>query len=318
MRYLVMIAVLCVTVLISGCQQSYANTPRKQYRAWTGNHHPPVMHTQAPIPASAQSVYGPNQAARVPARPLAQPSTPAPRPDCAAVCVIDPRTGNILYSHNANERRQVASTQKIITALCVCDAGNLNKLVRIDASDRRVPPIRMNLRIGDSYRKGDLLQAMLTGSFNDVAVTLARDTAGSVENFAKLMNARARRMRMHNSHFVNPSGLPAEQYSTAHDMALAACYAYNNPVIRNCINIPEYDFVKADGSIRKVRSTNRLLRSHSWVHGMKTGYTNAAGKCLISCGTKDGRAVIVVILGSNNRKIWGESLKYLRWALGIA
>ena len=318
MRYLALIAMLCATVFMSGCQQSYANAPRTPYRAWAGERRAPVIHTQAPIPASAQSVYGPNQAARVPSRPLAKPTTPAPRPDCAAVCVIDPRTGNILYSYNADERRQVASTQKIVTALCVCDAGNLNKMVRIEPEDRRVPPIRMNLKVGDSYRKGDLLQALLTGSFNDVAMTLARDTAGSTENFARLMNARARRMRMYNSHFVNPSGLPAEQYSTAHDMALAACYAYNNKVIRNCINIPEYEFIKADGSVRMVRSTNRLLRSHPWVHGMKTGFTNAAGKCLISCGTKDGRAVIVVILGSTNRKIWGESLKYLKWALGMA
>lgn len=321
MRYLALIAALCVSVLLSGCQQTYANAPRYSHQAWAQGKHThmaPAIHTQAPMPSHVHSVYGPNQAARIPARPLARPHTSAPTPDCAAVCVIDPRTGNILYSHNANERRQVASTQKIITALCVCDEGNLSKMVRIEAADRRVSPIRMNLKIGDYYRKGDLLQAMLTGSYNDIAMTLARDTAGSVENFAKRMNARARRMRMYDSHFVNPSGLPAEQYSTAHDMAIAACYAYNNKVIRNCINIPEYDFVRADGSTKRVNSTNRLLRSHPWVHGMKTGYTNAAGKCLISCGTKDGRAVIVVVLGSTSRKIWGESLKYLRWALGIA
>ncbi len=318
MRFFALIAALCATTFLSGCQQTYANAPRNQYRAWDGEYRAPAIHTQAPIPSNATSVYGANQAPRVPARPLTRPTTPAPRPDCAAVCVIDPRTGNILYSHNAKARRQVASTQKIITALCVCDAGNLNKPVRIEAADRRVSPIRMNLKVGDVYRKGDLLQAMLTGSFNDLAMTLARDTAGSVENFARMMNARARRMGMYDSHFVNPSGLPAEQYSTAHDMARAACYAYNNTVIRNCINIPGYDFVRNDGSIRRVNTTNRLLHSHPWVHGMKTGYTNAAGKCLISCGTKDGRAVIVVILGSTNRKIWGESLKYLRWALGIA
>ncbi|MBQ1960817.1 MAG: hypothetical protein II349_04770, partial [Akkermansia sp.] len=115
MRYLALFAMLCATVLTSGCQQSYANAPRVQYRAWAGDHRAPIVHTQAPIPASAQSVYGPNRAARVPARPLAQPTTPAPRPDCAAVCVIDPRTGNIIYSYNADQRRQVASTQKIIT-----------------------------------------------------------------------------------------------------------------------------------------------------------------------------------------------------------
>lgn len=310
--------------MLWSCQQSYATispaytgaTPRTSPRAISSSI--PAIHTQAPIPAAAQSVYGANQAARVPARPLAQPAIPAPRPNCAAVCVIDPRTGNILYSHNANERRQVASTQKIITALCVCDAKDLNKMVTIQAADRNVSPIRLNLKPGERYRKGDLLQAMLTGSFNDVAMTLARDTAGSTEQFVQRMNARARRMRMYNTHFANPHGLPGPQYSTAHDMALAACYAYNNPIIRNCINIPGYNFIKADGSTRQINSTNKLLRQYPWVHGMKTGYTNAAGKCLISCGTKDGRAVIVVVLGSTSSKVWGESLKYLKWALGMA
>lgn len=322
MRFLALLSVLGASlILICACQQTYAvNAPRGgQARVnRTLSSAAPVVHTPTPLPQSAQRVYGPNKAALVPPRPLATPATPAPTPDCAAVCVIDPRTGHILYSHNADTRRQVASTQKIVTALCVCDERKLNKMVTIERSDCLAPPIRLNLKPGTKYRKGDLLQAMLTGSFNDVAVTLARDTAGSVENFTKLMNARARRMRMYNTHFVNPNGLPAPQYSTAHDMALAACYAYNNPVIRNCINIPQYTFTKADGTTRTIRSTNKLLQQYPWVHGMKTGYTNAAGKCLISCGSKDGRAVIVVVLGSTSRKIWGESLKYLRWALGVA
>ncbi len=315
MRFLAMFTGLCLALSCSSCQQSYAGHlyPRSgQAQVST------VAHRPAPLPRAAQHVHGPNRASLVPTRPLAIPDSPAPAPGCAAVCVIDPRTGNILYSHNGDARRQVASTQKIITALCICDENKLDKMVTIDASDNRTPPIRLNLKPGTSYRKRDLLRAMLTGSYNDIAVCLARDTAGSVENFARLMNARARRMRMYNSHFTNPSGLPGPQYSTANDMALAACYAYNNPVIRSYINMPKFDFRRADGSIRTINSTNRLLRTYPWVHGMKTGYTNAAGKCLISCGTKDGRAVIVVVLGSTNARVWGESLKYLRWALGIA
>jgi len=319
MRVLALFAILSAAFMMGSCQQTYATIAPAHAGAPHASHAGmPATYVPAPIPGSAQTVYGPNKAARIPFRPLAQPAAPAPKPGCAAVCVIDPRTGHILYTHNGNERRQVASTQKIITALCVCDAKDLNKMVTIQASDRNVSPIRLNLKAGECYRKGDLLQAMLTGSFNDVAVTLARDTAGSTEKFVQRMNARAQRMRMYNSHFVNPNGLPGPQYSTANDMALAACYAYNNPVIRNCINIPEYDFRRADGRIRRINSTNRLLRQYPWVHGMKTGYTNAAGKCLISCGAKDGRAVIVVVLGSTSAKVWGESLKYLKWALGIA
>ncbi len=250
--------------------------------------------------------------------PLAQPTVPAPQPDCAAVCVIDPRTGRVLFRHNAHTRRQVASTQKIVTALCVVDAGNLGKQVTIAPEDEEVPPTRLNLRPGTSYTRGELLRAMLTGSFNDVALTLARDTAGSVNAFVRRMNARARRMRMNDTYFANPNGLPAQQYSTAYDMALAACYAYYNPVIRRCINIPEYKIQLADGSMRTIKSTNKLLKKYSWVQGMKTGYTNAAGKCLISCASVNGRCVIVVVLGSTSTKVWDESLKYLRWALGYS
>ncbi len=319
MRFLAILSALSLLPLLSSCQPTYAsnlapNGGGSPYR-------PPmatVAHTATPIPQAAQQIHGPNRATLVPTRPLAQPDTPAPRPNCAAVCVIDPRTGHILYSHNGNTRRQVASTQKIVTALCVCDERKLDKMVTIERSDNLAPPIRLNLKPGTSYRKGDLLRAMLTGSYNDVAVALARDTAGSVDGFVRLMNARARRMRMYNTHFANPNGLPGAQYSTANDMALAACYAYNNPIIRSYINVPQYEFVKADGTVRTIRSTNKLLTRYPWVHGMKTGYTNAAGRCLISCGSKDGRAVIVVILGCTKSGIWNESLKYLKWALDIA
>ncbi len=319
MRLLAILSALSLLPLLSSCQPSYAAVPQR------GGYVPyqvpmaTVAHTPTPIPHAAQQIHGPNSASLVPTRPLATPTTPAPRPNCAAVCVIDPRTGHILYSHNGDSRRQVASTQKIVTALCVCDErAELDNMVTIQRSDNLAPPIRLNLKPGTSYTRRNLLRAMLTGSYNDVAVALARDTAGSVDAFVRRMNARARRMRMYNTHFANPNGLPGPQYSTAKDMALAACYAYNNPIIRSYINVPSYTFTKADGTVRTINSTNKLLARYPWVHGMKTGYTNAAGRCLISCGSKDGRAVIVVILGCSKSGIWGESLKYLKWALDMA
>lgn len=250
-------------------------------------------------------------------KPLPKPSKAAPSTSCAAICVIDPRTGRILYAHNADTRRQVASTQKIMTALCVTDSGNLSRKITIKAADQKVARIRMDLPVGDRYRCYDLLRAMLTSSYNDVAMSLARDTAGSVDAFVARMNARAKRMGMTNSRFANPHGLPASQYSTARDMAIAACYAYNNNMIRQCINTEAYQFTLNNGSTRKVKSTNKLLTNYPYVTGMKTGYTNAAGKCLISCANVGPYSVIVVALGSSNAKIWGESIKYINWALQI-
>lgn len=306
MRFLA--ALLCICTLACCPAEAVFTAPFAQNQPFVGQN-------PSSIPQHARRVRRTYSSGLNPARPLPTPDVPAPRPDCAAVCVIDPYNGNVLYGYNAHMRRQVASTQKIVTALCVCDTKELDKIVTIKASDRLAPPIRLNLRAGEQYSRRDLLQAMLTGSFNDVAVSLARDCAGSVEAFVARMNARAKRMRMHNTHFANPNGLPAQQYSTAYDMALAACYAYNNKTIRSMINIPAYEFRRNNGQVRIIRSTNRLLTTHPWVQGMKTGYTNLAGKCLISCAASNGRAVIVVVLGSTSRKIWGESLKYLRWAL---
>lgn len=311
MRFIAATLTLCTLIFTIAPAAGALTSPFSQKQPVPG-------HKPAPIPGEARHVKRPYASQLNPSRPLRTPATPAPQPNCAAVCVIDPYNGNILYGYNANTRRQVASTQKIISALCVCDTKDLDKKVTIKASDRLAPPIRLNLRAGEQYTRRELLQAMLTGSYNDVAVSLARDCAGSVEAFVARMNARAKRMRMYNTHFENPNGLPAQQYSTAYDMALAACYAYNNRTIRSMINIPAYEFRRNNGSVRMIRSTNRLLTSHPWVHGMKTGYTNLAGKCLISCASSNGRAVIVVVLGSTSRKIWGESLKYLRWALNQA
>ncbi len=326
MRGFAYLPLMLLAMLLCACQQNvagYAYSQQRHQSAWGAE--ASRRYAQNPIPQRVRQSSGAtvtrvqSRVAAAPQRPVAyKPATPAPKPTSAAVCVIDPRTGTILYEHNARQRRQVASTQKLVTALCVCDAGNLDKRVTITREDCQAPPIRLGLKPGTTYRRGDLLRVMLTGSYNDVAVTLARDAAGSVPRFVDRMNARARRMRMYDTHFENPNGLPANQYSTAHDMALAACHAYYNKTIRSMICIPEFSFTLADGSKKRIRSTNKLLKDYPWVRGMKTGYTRKAGKCLISCGTYKGREVIVVILGSTNQKIWNESLRYLRWALGMS
>ena len=100
-------------------------------------------------------------------------------------------------------------------------------------------------------------------------------------------------------------------------MALAACHAYVNPTIRSIVDIPTFNFTLANGNPRPMNNTNKLLNKYAWVNGMKTGYTNAAGRCLISSGSLNGQAVIVVVLGCPKPKIWDESEKYLRWALGV-
>ncbi len=317
MRFFVYIAAVCITAMASSCSQ--VNAGYMSGRNYNNRRaYVPAVHTQAPIPSAAGKAYSSRNSALIPPRPLATPSRPAPTPNCGAVCVIDPRTGRVLFGHNEHERRQVASTQKIITALCACDAGELDRKMTITQEDKNsVSPIRSKLKAGESYTRGAIMHAMLTASCNDLAQALARDSAGSVQKFVQRMNARAKRMRMYNSHFVNPSGLPGPQYSTAYDMALAACYAYANPVIRDFINDRQVVLTRPNGQQLTLNNTNKLLSTYSWVQGMKTGYTNAAKRCLISCGSTNGRAVIVVILGCEKKRIWAESEKYLKWALNV-
>lgn len=313
MRILALISCICSLFVLCNCQPSYAGSTYRYGGA-------PVIHSQTPIAQTNNYSYTQTRNKLVPSRPLAQPSKAAPKPQWAqAVCVIDPYTGRVLYGHNADVRRQVASTQKIITALCVCDAGDLDHMVTIETDDRKKGySTGLQVRSGQQFTRGSLLQAMLTGSYNNVAQALARDTAGTSEAFVARMNARARRMKMHNSHFANPHGLPGAQYSTARDMAIAGCHAYVNPTIRYCVGKQSSTFILADGSPKHMNNTNKLLAKYPWVNGMKTGYTDAAGHCLISSGSMNGQAVVVVVLGCPNRKtLWSESEKYLKWAMGV-
>ncbi len=240
----------------------------------------------------------------------------APPVKAAAVMLVDARTGRVLYHHNALEPRPVASTQKLLTALIVAEEGNLWKPVRIMPEDTQAEPTKLYLKPGQMYSRYALLKALLVKSANDAAVALARDNAGSVERFAAKMNARAARLGASNSHFVNPNGLPEPaQHSTARDMAIIARSAYFNPVLREIMQTKAYSFRYADGGTRQLVNTNRVLRLYPYCNGMKTGYTNAAGHCLISSGRLNGRDVIAVVLGSNKARIWNESASLLAWGL---
>jgi len=149
------------------------------------------------------------------------------------VMVIDARNGKLLYQKNADVHRPPASTQKLLTALIIASEGNLDREVTAAASDTWAEPVVLGLRPGDTYTRRELLTVLLVHSVNDVARCLARDNAGSVEEFAMKMNRKAAELGMTSSHFVNPNGLPAPgQYSTARDMARLAQAAYANPVIR--------------------------------------------------------------------------------------
>ncbi|HWB05879.1 MAG TPA: D-alanyl-D-alanine carboxypeptidase family protein [Verrucomicrobiales bacterium] len=262
----------------------------------------------APVPAMAQ---------RLPKPPFIQ---------AKACVVVDAVTGETLFEKNADERRPVASTQKLLSALVAVETTDMNKVTSVEEEETKVEPHKLFLKVDERLPLRTLLHAMLIESCNDCAHCMARSCAGTTSAFSQWMNRRAAQLGMRNSHFVNASGLPAEgQYSTARDMARLARVAFANATLRSIFGRSEIVITRGDGRTKKLQTTNILLRPKSSYYlpqctGMKTGFTNASGKCLISSATLRGRSVICVMLGSTTSKglIWKESRALLQWALGIS
>ena len=243
----------------------------------------------------------------------------APSIRAASYILIDVASATPLIASNADALRGVASTQKIMTALVVLDAGNLDKIVTIAASDSNVEPTRLGVRAGQTYTRRALLYAFLIKSANDVARVLARDNAGSIEAFAAKMNAKARSLGMSSSYFVNPHGLTeGGQHSTARDMSRAALAAFASPIIRDAVRQKYHTFRFSDGRKITLTNTNELLGRMPECNGMKTGYTVAAGRCLLSTATKNGRSVVLVQLGTKTKYIWEDGAKLMSWGLARA
>ena len=240
-----------------------------------------------------------------------------PEVNAGSAIVVDAETGQVLHQVNADQRRPVASTQKLFTALLVAEAGNLDERVRVEASDTWAEPSKLYIKPGNVHTRRAFMNILLVHSMNDVARALARDNAGSVERFAEKMNARAAQLGMRNSHFVNPNGLPAAgQFSTARDMARVAMVAYRNRTIREMVCQKAVLWRYNDGRTRVFETTNKVLKAYPFCNGMKTGYTEAAGRCLISSATRGGRHIIVVVLG-DGRDITTDSYRLLAWGLAL-
>ena len=245
-------------------------------------------------------------------------AAPPPEVHGASAILVDVRSGRVLYNKNSRAPRAVASTQKLLTALIIAEDGNLWEMVTIKPSDTTAAPTKLYLKAGQTYSRFELLQALLVRSANDVACALARDNAGSVEAFAVKMNRRAKQLGAMASNFINPNGLPAEgQHSTARDMAIIARNAYAHPILRRIVATKSFEFHFADGRVRELVNTNRVLRTYPFCTGMKTGFTNAAGHCLVSSGQNNGRDVIAVVLGSNKKHVYDDSQKLLEWGLRL-
>ncbi|MGA1128499.1 MAG: D-alanyl-D-alanine carboxypeptidase family protein [Chthoniobacterales bacterium] len=248
--------------------------------------------------------------------PSSSPVWPSHAPSLAATSaiIIDAHSGEVLFQKNADLRRPAASTQKLLTALLVAERGGLDSSVMIMPEDTRVEPTKLGLRSGERYTRRTLLEVILVKSCNDACAALARDHSGSDGMFASNMNRAAWALGARSSHFANSHGLPAPQYSTARDIARIAFRAYRNPELRRMMRQQHAVFRHNSGRTTVLKATNKLLGRSPAYTGMKTGYTDAAGRCLVSSGRPGGREVILVQLGSKTKYIFDDAERLMSWA----
>jgi D-alanyl-D-alanine carboxypeptidase (penicillin-binding protein 5/6) len=233
-----------------------------------------------------------------------------------SAAVIDSFTGDFLYLKNENAIQYPASSTKILTALLVIEAGDLDKPVTVDISDTKVEPTKLDLNPGEQYTRRQLIYGLMLKSANDVAMALARDNAGSIEAFAEKMNRRAAELGATNSHFENPNGLhDPSHYTTAHDLALIARAAMEQPFFRQVVGTIYYIWKSPKGVVYQLRNHNRLLRHFAGCNGLKTGYTRAAQQVLVSSALREGHEVISVVLHTDKPGIWEDSKALLTYGL---
>ncbi len=214
--------------------------------------------------------------------------------------LVDGATGRVLSEHNADSRSLIASTTKIMTALVICEQCNVLDRMRIPKEAVGIEGSSMYLKEGEVLTLQDLLYGLMLSSGNDAAVALAIYYGGTVEGFAGLMNDRARSLGMTGTHFVNPNGLDApNHYSTARDLAILAAYAMENPIFRQTVSTKSVRIGE-----RTLQNHNKLLWRVEGADGVKTGYTQAAGRILVSSATRQGRRLLAVTI--NDRDDWAD------------
>lgn len=218
-----------------------------------------------------------------------------PGVSATAAVLLDADTGQILYEKNAGKQMLIASTTKIMTALVALESAPLQKEVVI-TQNHMVEGSSMYLAPGERVTVEELLYGLMLCSGNDAALALAEGCCGSVEAFVEQMNCKVKELGLTGTSFANPNGLDdAAHFSTAADMAYLAAYAVENPAfVRICSTI------QASTGQRTMSNHNRLLRSLEGCIGLKTGYTMAAGRTLVSCAVRNSRTLVAVTLQDGN------------------
>lgn len=207
-------------------------------------------------------------------------------------------TGNVIYEKNADAKLPPASTTKIMTAIIAIEEADPEKVCTVSERAANEGGSQLGLIKGEKIKMKDLLSMLMLRSANDAAVVIAENVAGSSEKFAEKMNEKAAALGLTSTHFVNPNGMPADgHYTTARELAKIAVYALDNTAFRNLVSSKSRHLEYGNITIT---NSNRLLSSYDGAIGVKTGFTKAAGRCLVSAAERDGTVLVNVTLNDPN------------------
>lgn len=212
--------------------------------------------------------------------------------------VMEAKTKRVLFANNACEKKYMASTTKILTAIVVIENCDLNETVEVGADTVGIEGSSIYLEAGERLTVKELLYGLMLRSGNDCAETLAVHCSGSIEKFAALMNETAKRIGALNSHFVNPHGLHDDNhYTTAYDLALISCYAIQNKDFKEIVSTKNVKIpFSTHDTFRYLTNKNKMLKEFDGATGIKTGFTKKAGRCLVSSCNRGGMELISVVL----------------------
>lgn len=219
-----------------------------------------------------------------------------------AAYVLDCKTGRTLFASNENEAMPMASTTKVMTALLALEKGDLNAQVQTSVNAYGIPGTSIYLGLGEIRTLEELLYGLMLASGNDAAVAIAEHIGGSVEEFCLMMTARAASLGAGNTRFANPNGLPAkDHYTTAKDLSLIAAEAMKHPVFREIVSTQRAS-IPWEGReyMRILKNKNALLSDYEGATGIKTGFTRAAGRCLVFGAKRGDMEIVGVVLNCSD------------------
>lgn len=240
---------------------------------------------------------------------MSSPTLPVPTVHAEASVLIEAESGRILYEHNADKWMHPASTTKMVTLLTALKlrGTRMDEMATITPYATSMEPSVLGVRVGDELPLQAVAEGMMVASGNDAAVVVAENVSGSVEAFAEEMNKVAAEAGATHSHFLNPHGLTqVGHHTTARDLARIAAYGMRIPMFRDYVANDYYKIPYQNRAPETVRTTNLFIRNkYPGANGLKTGYTEAAGDCLVASATRNGHTMIAVLLNDDYR--WSDA-----------